>query len=234
MNARLPALSLALLLLPGCYFTGELWDWAEDDGYMVDAWPEQIVGSTARTGAALDDEGFDVHVRWTDGSSSTERVGLENDGSPADLVAAARAHARGHDPAQAAWLLRLATTRGWPRRDFADDPAFTTVRGEADFATACAAPVTSPTFFLGPPPRGTDGRTERRDLWLRGTADELRIVELQPRTHYEDSRGGPLGYLVALVATPVTLALDVVTFPGQVILVVLIGRALGGVGTHTQ
>lgn len=231
-NAGLAALSLGLLLLPGCYFTGGLWDWAEDDGYTIDAWPEQIVGSTARTGVALDDEGFDVHVRWTDGTSSTERVGVDSDGSPADLVAGARVHAREHDPAKAAWLLRLATTRGWPRRDFADDAAFATVRGEADFAAACAAPVTSPTFFLAPPPRGTDGRPERRDLWLRGTADELRIVELEPKVHYEDSRGGPLGYLVALVTTPLTLALDVVTFPGQVVFVVMLGRALAGAGQH--
>lgn len=231
-TARLAALSLALVLMPGCYFTGGLWDWAVDDGYTIDAWPEHIVGSRARTGVALDDEGFDVHVRWTDGSSSTEWVGLESDGSPANLIAAARAHARGHDPAKAAWLLRLATTRGWPRRDFADDAAFASARGEADFAVASAAPVTSPTFFLGPPLRGTDGRPERRDLWLRGTADELRVVELQPRTHYEDSRGGPLGYLVALVATPLTLALDVVTFPGQVVVVVMLGRALAGAGKH--
>lgn len=223
---------LALVLLPGCFFTGGVWDWAEDDGFTVDAWPESITGSNRRTGEGADDEGFDVFVRWTDGSTSTERVGREADGSPADLVAGARAFARAPaDPAKAAWLLRLATTRGWPRRDFVDDAAFAALGGQPDFAVACAAPISSPTFFLGPT-ANRSSRPEQRDLWLRGTADEVAVVELLPKVQYEDTRGGPLGYLVAVLVTPVTLALDIVTFPGQVVFVVLLGRALAGVGQH--
>lgn len=195
--------------LSGCCTT-TLWYQLDGD---LDVTAEEVA-SWSRT----DDEGFRVVVRYSDDSEVSVLV-REQPGTPADLL---RGADRG-DPAASAARVRLAVRRGLVSRAFARDRRLARLADQPDFRAAAVAPVVSPTFGVGPA-----SNSVYRELLLRGDDREaIRVEYLRPSW----SDPGVGDWAVVVLGTPFTFALDVVTSPFQLVLLLAIGEAVGG-GAH--
>ncbi len=214
---RRPALLLlTCLLLPGCVFTEGVWSWA-DDPTRVDG-PSVAALTTWSRG---DDETFRVVVRYSDGREVQRLIGGDVSGTPKSLLGEVRRH---YDLEEQAELVLLAVDRGLVSRDFADDPAYAKLRDRPAFRAASVAPLVTPTFTLGPI------QDRAAELYLFG--DDGRAVAVgyfRPLdgVEYHPSRG-----IVALLASPFSLTLDLVTLPVQAVYFGIIILAVGSGGSR--
>lgn len=215
-RARGPlALALALVALtPGCLTIG-VWDWAQEDG--VETHKATAIEEVARA----PDGGFVVHLRMADGSVRREAWHGEHRRGPAAAYAEACSAAHGGREGRAVEHLAQAVRRGLARRDFTTDPALSPIAGREDVARLAAEPVRLPELIL---------RDQTSPEWvevvhLAPPEPPEAIIDVQP-VSFEVSRGGPLGYAAAVLVTPLTFVLDLVTFPAQVTIAVLLVRGL--------
>lgn len=197
--------------LQGC-FTSTLWYELDGD---LDVTAEEVV-----TWSRTHDEGFRVVVRYADDSEVPVDV-KDQPGTPVELL---RGSYGGFDAPRSAARLRLAVQRGLVTRAFATDPRLARLTDQPDFLAATLAPVVSPTFAVGP-----TSSDVYRELQLRGDDREtIRVELLDP----EWSDAGPGDVALVVLGTPFTFALDVVTSPVQLVLLLAIGEVVGGAGAH--
>lgn len=102
------------------------------------------------------------------------------------------------------------------RRGFATEPDLSTIAHEPALAELDAAPVALPELVLAS--SAADGTAPEHgwvDVVLLAPPDAPKeVVQVPPPTRTA-RRGGPLGDAAAVLVTPVTFAVDVVTFPVQ-------------------
>lgn len=216
-------LLLVLSLTPGC-FTGGVWSWAHDEGadlYKAVAIDEVVPAP---------DGGFSVRVRMADGTQQVERWGGESSRGPSAAFEEACRAARFERRDEALEALARAVRRGLQRRGFATEPDLSTIAHEPELLALDATPVALPTLVLRDRDPSRPVVTVSDDAWVdlvHLAPPEAPEAVLQVRALARTvNRGGPLGYAAAVLATPVTVAVDVVTFPVQVALVLWILDAL--------
>lgn len=213
---RLLVLAPLLLAAPGC-FTGGLWSWAQDEGvdYHKPVKLEEV--------APAPDGGFTLRLRMADGSEQRAVWGGESSRGPAAAFADACRAARFERREDALEALTRAVRRGLQRRGFAQEPDLSTIADDPEVARLDAAPIALPKLILRDPapsvPPVSDQETWVDVVHLAPPEAPESVLQVEP-VRKEVSRGGPLGYTAAVLATPVTFAVDVVTFPVQVILVI--------------
>lgn len=218
MRALRLSAALVVLLTPGC-FTGGLWSWAHDEGvdyYKPVALEEVVPGPHGE---------LSLRLRMADGSQRHERAwGATSPDGPDAAFAEARRAARfeRHDEALAA--LERAVRRGLQRRGFAAEPDLAALADHPRLARLDATPPAPPRLALRDPAPSRPVVTTHEEAWvdvvhLAPPEPPEVLLQVQPISRTVD-RGGPLGYVAAVLATPVTFALDVVTSPVQVVLIV--------------
>lgn len=226
MSRRAARLGLLALLVtcPGC-ITSSLWGWADGPSFEAAAEAEEVLDWRRVDGGELE-----VRVRWSDGRTTRERLGLDHPGSPAHLMARAREGAA-RDPAAAAADVRLAVRRGWPDRGLARDPALAPAAAEPQLLEADAAPVVSPTFVVRRLGEVRDGRAAAELLLVDQDGDTAFMAHLAPELE-RDGEGEAGRKVVAVLLSPVTVCLDVATAPIQGLVfayfLAVLGEALGG------
>jgi hypothetical protein len=217
-RAALLLLALAsTALVPGCA-TWSVWEWADERERVDVATPAELVGWSR-----AEDDGFRFEVRDTDGAVTV--VESSTPDAPAGLLWAARYG----PPAQAAARVRLAVRRGLLSRAFATDADFARLSREPDFQAAAIAPLSTPTFSLGPLRQG------ERAVRLHADGEDFapHVAVLHTRQRMEPHEGRTV---VAVLTTPLTVAFDVVTGPFQAMyfltVLMAVGDAVGGAGSH--
>lgn len=209
---RLLLLASLLALVPGC-LTGGVWSWARDEG--TDAYKAVELVEVA----PQPDGGFTLRVRMADDSEQVEAWGGEWSRGPAAAFAEACRAARFERREEALEALARAVRRGLQRRGFAGERDLSTIADAPELAELDATPVALPTLLLRDPDPSRPVVDGAENAWvdvvhLAPPEAPAVILQVAPVTRAVE-RGGPLGYAAAVVATPVTFALDVVTFPVQ-------------------
>lgn len=209
---RLLLVASLLVLVPGC-LTGGVWSWAHDEGTDCHKAVEIVEV------APQPDGGFTVRVRMADGSEQVETWGGESSRGPTSAFADACRAARFEQREEALEALARAIRRGLQRRGFATERDLAPIADDPELTELDATPLALPTLILRDPDPSRPVVDSSQDAWvdvvhLAPPEPAHVLFQVPPVTKTVD-RGGPLGYAAAVVATPVTFALDVVTFPVQ-------------------